>query len=40
MREIKFRAWDKEKQQMIYDFNQESAEKWGLKLGGSIHNLV
>ena len=40
MREIKFRAWDKEKNLMVYDFDQESAEKWGLPLGRDIHKMV
>lgn len=40
-REIKFRAWDKEKKQMIYDFDQDIAKKgYPVKLGGSINNMV
>lgn len=40
-RKIKFRAWDKEKKQMIYDFDQNISKKgYSVKLGDSIHNTI
>lgn len=39
-REIKFRAWDKENNLMVYDFNNDVPEIYGLRLGESIHQLV
>ncbi len=39
-REIKFRAWDKFKSKMLYDFDQAGAKDWGVKLGESIHTFV
>jgi uncharacterized phage protein (TIGR01671 family) len=40
MRTIKFRAWDKEKQVMIYDDSQEAGDIYDLPPGARIHNTV
>jgi len=38
VREIKFRAWDKENKRMVYDFDQDIG--YGVKVGDSIHDKV
>ena len=40
MRDIKFRAWDKETKEMLYDFDQKISDRRELKLGQSIHLFV
>ena len=40
MRNIEFRAWDKEKKYMAHDFSQSTAREYSLPLGKSIHGLV
>ena len=41
MRKIQFRAWDKKRKQMIYDFDQNLEEKgYKIEVGDSIHRIV